>query len=251
VGYLPAEHFRYNEGIKRQQKLIVPRDLVAEYKPHRDKLRVSVLSRAWNPLHRVTGTYQVFILCNEIHGKLPLGRPAAFNGCRACGAFIGRNPRQQSFDTFAAEGITLCSNPVCIDISRFALCVSPKEAFGGALEERRHEIGGDNSHVTSLKWYFKDLCRLAESTLDSYLRILQEKAALRRILYGCQHLANRATSGDASAEIAATARELFANVAARDGSHTAWRTFRLSAFVVPARSSISASRSYLRAQSLR
>jgi hypothetical protein len=83
-----------------------------------------------------------------------LGRPAAFHGCCACGAFIGRNPRQQSFDALAAEGITICSNPVCIGISRFGLCMSPKEAFGGALEERRHEISGDSSHVTSLKWLF-------------------------------------------------------------------------------------------------
>jgi hypothetical protein len=51
--------------------------------------------------------------------------------------------------------------------------------------------------------------------IDSYLRILQEKASLRRIVYGCQHLANRAKSGDASAEIAAAAHELFSGVVAR------------------------------------
>jgi hypothetical protein len=72
----------------------------------------------WNPLHRVTGTYQAFILCNEIHGKLPLGRPAALHGCCACGAFIGRNPRHQAFDPLAAEDITLCSNPVGITAVR-------------------------------------------------------------------------------------------------------------------------------------
>ncbi len=51
--------------------------------------------------------------------------------------------------------------------------------------------------------------------IDSYLRILEEKAALRRILSGCQHLADRAMSGDASAEIVADAQELFAIVATR------------------------------------
>src|SRR5436305_10885918 len=51
--------------------------------------------------------------------------------------------------------------------------------------------------------------------IDSYLRILQEKAALRRILYGCQHLANRAASGDSSIEVSAAAQELFSDVAAR------------------------------------
>ena len=51
--------------------------------------------------------------------------------------------------------------------------------------------------------------------IDSYVRILQEKAALRRILHGCQHLANRARSGEASLEIAAAAQVLFTSVAAR------------------------------------
>ena len=52
--------------------------------------------------------------------------------------------------------------------------------------------------------------------IDSYLRILKEKAALRRILHGCQHLTNRATTGDASTEIAAAAQELFSEIASQD-----------------------------------
>jgi hypothetical protein len=48
------------------EKLIVPTDLVAENEPNRDKLRGSASSGRWNPLHRVSGTSQVFTLCNEI-----------------------------------------------------------------------------------------------------------------------------------------------------------------------------------------
>lgn len=51
--------------------------------------------------------------------------------------------------------------------------------------------------------------------IDSYLRILREKTALRRILRACQYLADRAMDGDASAAIVTDAQELFASVAAR------------------------------------
>jgi hypothetical protein len=62
----PTEHFRYYEGIKCQKKLIVAIELVAEHEPNRDKLRDSASSGRWNPLHRVTGTSQVFTPRNEI-----------------------------------------------------------------------------------------------------------------------------------------------------------------------------------------
>src|ERR1035438_10122706 len=97
--------------MKRQHKLIVPRDLVAEYEPNRHNLRTSVSSTGWNPLHRVTCTYQVFNLCNEIEGQQPLGRPAVFHGFCTCGTLIGRNPRHQAFDALAAEDITFLLEP--------------------------------------------------------------------------------------------------------------------------------------------
>jgi hypothetical protein len=59
--------------------------------------------------------------------------------------------------------------------------------------------------------------------IDSYLNILHEKAALRRILHACQHFANRATSGDTSTEITSAARELFESVSA-----TGQRPIRIS-----------------------
>jgi hypothetical protein len=50
-------------------------------------------------------------------------------------------------------------------------------------------------------------------SIDSYIRILAERAAQRRIIFACHNLANRATCGDPSAEIAEQAQELFAGIA--------------------------------------
>jgi hypothetical protein len=51
-------------------------------------------------------------------------------------------------------------------------------------------------------------------SIESYIRILHEKAAARRILAACQSLANRVELGDTSAVIAAEAQELFALIGA-------------------------------------
>jgi hypothetical protein len=55
-------------------------------------------------------------------------------------------------------------------------------------------------------------------SIDSYIGILREKSALRRVIHACKHLANRAMSDEPSAEIAAAAQELFVGIAAgREG----------------------------------
>jgi hypothetical protein len=76
-----------------------------------------------------------------------LRRPAAFCGCCACGALVGRNPSHQAAcDHFAAEDLAFCSKPVCIGIAGGDLRTSPKKAFGGAFEESLYKIAG-NSHI--------------------------------------------------------------------------------------------------------
>ncbi len=52
-------------------------------------------------------------------------------------------------------------------------------------------------------------------SLDSYIRILHEKSALRKVLFACDNLSRRVELGDPSAEISKAAEDLFAGIGAR------------------------------------
>ena len=52
--------------------------------------------------------------------------------------------------------------------------------------------------------------------IDSYVKILHGKSALRRILHGCAHFTALATSGEPAEEIILAARELFDSISSRD-----------------------------------
>lgn len=57
-------------------------------------------------------------------------------------------------------------------------------------------------------------------SLYSYVRVLHEKAALRRVLFACDNLTSRVELGDTSSEITKAAEELFAGISAGAQSQT-------------------------------
>ena len=109
----------------------------------------------------------ILTLCKEIYDQIDVTQPA-FDAFDSCGAVIGCNICHQASDSFAAEGIASCSDPLCIGVSRFDLPDRPKEAFGGALEESLQESGSSNSHIQQPTSWLKlakaghSECRLAD-----------------------------------------------------------------------------------------
>jgi hypothetical protein len=118
---------------------------------HLAGVRGSTSAGRGNLLHCVTGTLQVLTLYSEIHAQVPLSRLRVFHGLWADGTFI-RDPFNQAFGSFDAEGIVFDLKPGGISVSRPSFSTWPKEAFSGAFKEGFHEIDSDSHIHQPTRW---------------------------------------------------------------------------------------------------